>query len=172
VTSAAAGAKTNAASVTMDGGRCVLKGDWNVQAFAVKGEVGRLRKALSTAQAATAWDLSEIGLLDAVGAQLLWTHWKQKIPAGTQLTSGQQALFDILAEHPLEEVPPAPPRDWLAWVLAIGTGLFVIAEHGRKLLLLLGGFILDFAKLLRHPLRGPWRERSQHYCRTTELSRT
>ena len=165
VTSAAAGAKTNAASVTMDGGRCVLTGDWNVQAFAVKGEVGRLRKALSTAQAATAWDLSEIGLLDAVGAQLLWTHWKQKIPAGTQLTSGQQALFDILAEHPLEEVPPAPPRDWLAWVLAIGTGLFVIAEHGRKLLLLLGGFILDFAKLLRHPLRGPWREISAQVYR-------
>lgn len=165
VTSAAAGAKTNAASVTMDGGRCVLKGDWNVQAFAVKGEVGRLRKTLSTAQAVTAWDLSEIGLLDAVGAQLLWTHWKQKIPAGTQLTSGQQALFDILAEHPLEEVPPAPPRDWLAWVLAIGTGLFVIAEHGRKLLLLLGGFILDFAKLLRHPLRGPWREISAQVYR-------
>lgn len=165
VTSAAAGAKTNAASVTMVGGRCVLKGDWNVQAFAVKGEVGRLRKALSTAQAVTAWDLSEIGLLDAVGAQLLWTHWIQKIPAGTQLTSGQQALFDILAEHPLEEVPPAPPRDWLAWVLAIGTGLFVIAEHGRKLLLLLGGFILDFAKLLRHPLRGPWREISAQVYR-------
>lgn len=151
--------------VTMEGGRCVLTGDWNVQALAVKGEVDRRRKSLSTAQAATAWDLSEIGLLDAVGAQLLWTHWKQKIPAGTQLTPGQQALFDILAEHPLEKVPPAPPRDWLAWVLAIGTGLFIIAEHGRKLLLLLGGFILDFAKLLRHPLRGPWREISAQVYR-------
>lgn len=151
--------------VTMEGGRCVLTGDWNVQALAVKGEVDRRRKSLSTAQAATAWDLSEIGLLDAVGAQLLWTHWKQKIPTGTQLTPGQQALFDILAEHPLEKVPSAPPRDWLAWVLAIGTGLFVMAEHGRKLLLLLGGFILDFAKLLRHPLRGPWREISAQVYR-------
>jgi len=165
VTGAVARPTTSAAPVTMDGGRCVLTGDWNVQALAVKGEVGRRRKSLSAAQAATAWDLSGIGLLDAVGAQLLWTQWKQEIPAGTQLTPGQQALFDILAEHPLEKVPPAPPRDWLAWVLAIGTGLFVMAEHGRKLLLLLGGFILDFAKLLRHPLRGPWREISAQVYR-------
>lgn len=158
-------AATSASGVAMDGGRCVLTGDWNVQAFAVKGEVNRRRKSLSAAQAATAWDLSGIGLLDAVGAQLLWAQWKQKIPAGTQLTPGQQALFDILAEHPLEKAPPAPPRDWLAWLLAIGTGLFVIGEHGRKLLLLLGGFILDFARLLRHPLRGPWREISAQVYR-------
>lgn len=156
---------SSASFVKMEGGRCVLTGDWNVQALAVKGEVGRRRKSLSAAQAATAWDLSGIGLLDAVGAQLLWTQWKQKIPAGTALTPGQQALFDILAEHPLEKVPPAPPTDWLAWVLAIGAGLFVIAEHGRKLLLLLGGFVLDFAKLLRHPLRGPWREISAQVYR-------
>lgn len=158
-------AATNASGVTMDGERCVLTGDWNVQAFAVKGEVVRRRKSLSAAQAATVWDLSGVGLLDAVGAQLLWTQWKQKIPSGTQLTPGQQALFDILAEHPLEKEPPARPRDWLAWVLAIGTGLFVIAEHGRKLLLLLGGFIMDFARLLRHPLRGPWREISAQVYR-------
>jgi phospholipid/cholesterol/gamma-HCH transport system permease protein len=163
--SANSSANSGTAGVTMDGGRCVLTGDWNVQALAVKGEVARRRKGLSAAQAVTTWDLSGIGLLDAVGAQLLWAQWKQKIPAGTQLTSGQQALFDILAEYPLEKVPPAPPRDWLAWVLAIGTGLFVIAEHGRKLLLLLGGFILDFAKLLRHPLRGPWREISAQVYR-------
>jgi len=165
VTSTATGATTLAAVVTMDGGRCVLKGDWNVQAFAVKGEVDRRRKSLSATQAATAWDLSGIGLLDAVGAQLLWTQWKQKIPAGTQLTPGQQALFDILAEHPLEKAPAASPRDWLAWLLAIGMGLFVIAEHGRKLMLLLGGFILDFVRLLRHPLHGPWREISAQVYR-------
>lgn len=162
---AATSIATSALCVSMGGGRCVLTGDWNVQALAIKGEVGRRRKSLSAAQAATTWDLSGIGLLDAVGAQLLWTQWKQKIPAGTQLTAGQQALFDILAEHPLEKAPPARPTDWLAWVLAIGTGLFVIAEHGRKLLLLLGGFVLDVAKLLRHPLRGPWREISAQVYR-------
>lgn len=156
---------TSASLVQMEGARCVLTGDWNVQALSVKGEVRRRRLALTTAEAAGAWDLSGIGLLDAVGAQLLWNHWEQKIPAGTALTPGQQALFDILAEHPLEEVPPAPPTDWMAWVIAIGAGLFVIAEHGRKLLLLLGDCVLDFAKFVRHPLRGPWREISAQVYR-------
>jgi phospholipid/cholesterol/gamma-HCH transport system permease protein len=32
-------------------------------------------------------------------------------------------------------------------------------------LLLLGGFVLDFARLLRHPLRGPWREISAQVYR-------
>ena len=165
VAGTAASAVTSASLVQMEGARCVLMGDWNVQALSVKGEVQRRRLALATVKAEGAWDLSGIGLLDAVGAQLLWNHWEQKIPAGTALTSGQQALFDILAEHPLEEVPPAPPTDWMAWVIAIGAGLFVIAEHGRKLLLLLGGCVLDFAKFVRHPLRGPWREISAQVYR-------
>lgn len=161
----AGAAVSNASCVTMQGGRCALTGNWNVQALAVKGEVRRRRLALSKAKTATAWDLSGIGLLDAVGAQLLWQSWNQKIPAGTQLTTGQQALFDILADHPLEEVPPKAPTDWLAWVRAIGTGLFVLNEHGRRLMLLLGGFVFDFATFVRHPLRGPWREISAQIYR-------
>jgi phospholipid/cholesterol/gamma-HCH transport system permease protein len=143
----------------------VLSGNWNVQALATKGEVRRRREALSKAKGADAWDLSNIGLLDAVGAQLLWQYWEQKIPQGTELTPGQQALFEILADHPIEPSPDQPPTDRLAWVVAIGAGLFVLAEHGRKLLLLLGGFVLDFAKLVRHPLRGPWREISAQVYR-------
>ncbi|MDO9024977.1 MAG: ABC transporter permease [Zwartia sp.] len=149
----------------MDGTRCRVTGNWNVQALAVKGEVRRLKKAFSAIKTEGAWDLSAIGLLDAVGAQLLWQQWGQKIPAGTELTEGQQALFQILADHPVSEAPPKPPTDWLAWVRAIGFGLFVTAEHGRKLLLLLGGFILDFFKFLANPLRGPWREISAQIYR-------
>jgi phospholipid/cholesterol/gamma-HCH transport system permease protein len=155
----------NASPVSVEGGCCVLSGNWNVQALATKGEVRRRREALSKAKGADAWDLSNIGLLDAVGAQLLWQYWEQKIPQGTELTPGQQALFEILADHPIEPSPDQPPTDRLAWVVAIGAGLFVLAEHGRKLLLLLGGFVLDFAKLVRHPLRGPWREISAQVYR-------
>lgn len=155
----------NASPVSVEGGCCVLSGNWNVQALATKGEVRRRREALSKAKGADAWDLSNIGLLDAVGAQLLWQYWEQKIPPGTELTPGQQALFEILADHPIEPSPDQPPTDRLAWVVAIGAGLFVLAEHGRKLLLLLGGFVLDFAKLVRHPLRGPWREISAQVYR-------
>ena len=144
--------------VSVEGGRCVLMGNWNVQALAIKGEVIRRRKALSAAEGADAWDLSRVGLLDAVGAQLLWQYWGQKIPPGTDLSPGQQALFQILADHPSEPAHQKAPTDRLAWIVAIGAGLFVLAEHGQKLLLLLGGVLLDFAKLVRHPLRGPWRE--------------
>ena len=161
VSTTAGGAASNASPVTVVGERCVLTGNWNVQALAIKGEVGRRRQALAAARSSSpsiAWDLSGIGMLDAVGAQLLWQYWDQKIPAGTQLTPGQQALFEILADHPIDGVPPKPPTDWLAWVRAIGVGVFVTLEHGQKLLLLLGGFVLDFAKFLRHPVRGPWRE--------------
>jgi phospholipid/cholesterol/gamma-HCH transport system permease protein len=155
----------NTSPVSVEGGCCVLTGNWNVQALAVKGEVRRRRQALSAAKGANAWDLSKIGLLDAVGAQLLWQYWEQKIPSGTQLTPGQKALFEILADHPIKPAAEKAPTDRLAWVVAIGTGLFVLAEHGQKLLLLLGGFVLDFAKLLRHPLRGPWREISAQVYR-------
>ena len=151
--------------VSVEGGRCVLMGNWNVQALAIKGEVSRRRKALSAAEGADAWDLSRVGLLDAVGAQLLWQYWGQKIPPGTDLSPGQQALFQILADHPSEPVPQKVPTDRLAWIVAIGAGVCVLAEHGQKLLLLLGGVLLDFAKLVRHPLRGPWREISAQVYR-------
>lgn len=158
-------AAVNTSLVSMEGGRCVLTGNWNVQALAIKGEVRRRREALSAAKAANAWDLSGVVLLDAVGAQLLWQYWEQKIPPGTELSPGQQALFEILADHPIKPVPDQPPTDRLAWVVGIGAGLLVLAEHGQKLLLLLGGFVLDFAKLVRHPLRGPWREISAQVYR-------
>ncbi len=151
--------------VSTEGGRCVLTGNWNVQALASKGEVCRRRKALSAAKGSSAWDLSRVGLLDAVGAQLLWQYWEQKIPPGTDLTPGQQALFKILANHPNEVAPAQAPTDRLAWIVAMGAGLFILAEHGQKLLLLLGGCVLDFAKFVRHPLRGPWREISAQVYR-------
>jgi phospholipid/cholesterol/gamma-HCH transport system permease protein len=155
----------SSSAILMEGGRCVLTGNWNVQALAIKGEVRRRRKALSVAKGADAWDLTNVGLLDAVGAQLLWQYWEQKIPPGTDLSPGQQALFEILADHPIEPTPQKAPADRLAWIVAIGAGLFVLAEHGQKLLLLLGGFVLDVAKLMRHPVRGPWREISAQVYR-------
>lgn len=155
----------NASLVTIENGRCVLTGDWNVQALAVKGEVRRRRKALSAVKASSAWDLSGIDLLDAVGAQFLWQYWDQKIPAGTQLTSGQQALFEILADHPIKAEQLKGSTDWLAWVRAIGMGLFVGVEHAQKFLLLLGGFLVDFATFVLYPLRGPWREISAQVYR-------
>ena len=161
----AATAAINPPVVAMDGTHCRVTGNWNVQTLAVKGEVRRCRQALSKTKTDCSWDLSAIGMLDAVGAQILWQHWGQKIPAGTALTEGQQALFQLLADHPATEAPPIPATDWFAWIRAIGFGLFVAGAHARTLLLLLGGFVLEFIKFVARPLRGPWREISAQIYR-------
>lgn len=145
---------------------CRLSGDWNVQALSLTGEVQRRRRALQVAGALAKWDLSAIERLDTVGAQLLWQQWGQVIPAGAVLSEGQQALFKILAEHPVAAVARASARDWFGWVRAIGQSIFTTLDHGRMLLVLLGSLLFNFVRFLARPLRGPWREISAQVFRT------
>jgi phospholipid/cholesterol/gamma-HCH transport system permease protein len=147
-------------------GVCRLSGDWNVQALSARGEVQRRRQALQAYPNVSSWELSGVTRLDAVGAQLLWQQWGQAIPAGTDLSDGQQALFNILADHPIAEAPLPPPIQWLGWLRAIGSGLFALVDHGRELLILLGGLLLNFLTFVMRPLRGPWREISAQVFRT------
>lgn len=155
----------NVAPLVLVGQDCRLAGHWNVQALAVKGEVRRRKRALAAIQTDCAWDLSGVDALDAVGAQLLWQHWGLKIPAKAQLTAGQQALFQVLAAHPVANASAPSPTNIWAWVIAIGVGIFIGLEHARRLLQLMGGVVLDFLDLLCHPLRGPWREISAQIFR-------
>jgi phospholipid/cholesterol/gamma-HCH transport system permease protein len=111
------------------------------------------------------WDLTGITKFDAVGAQLLWKRWGAALPAGIQLTDSQRALFDVLAEYPVEPSSAAQPNDLLGWVRSIGFGVFVAAEHGLGLLRMLGTFMGDFGRLLMRPSRGPWREISAQVYR-------
>jgi len=101
-----------------------------------------------------------------VGAQFLWQHWGQTIPAGTQLSEGQQALFKILADHPIAEAPGQKPIDWVGWIVSLGEGMYSVASHGREILLLMGGLLINFSRLCMQPLRGPWREISAQVFRT------
>lgn len=156
----------SAALVSCADGVCRLSGNWNVQALSERGEVERRRQALQASTSVTSWELGEIKFLDAVGAQLLWQYWGQVIPAGTHLSAGQQALFNILADHPIAAAPEPPPIDWLGWIRSIGAGLFSLVDHGRELLLLLGGLLLNFIALVVRPARGPWREISAQVFRT------
>ena len=148
-----------------DGTVCKLVGDWNVQKLSARGEVLARRKALARVKNSARWDLSAISTLDAVGAQLLWQTWGQKIPAALVVTPGQQALFDVLAQYPIEAVSAAQAVSWLGWLRAIGHGVYVALEHGRELLLLLGGLVLNLGLLIAHPSRGPWREISAQIFR-------
>ncbi len=151
--------------VVLDDKRCRLNGDWTVQALAVVGEVDRRLALLDRVQPSIGWDLTGITKFDAVGAQLLWKRWGAKLPAGIQITDSQRALFDVLAEYPVEKPPAPPATDWLAWVRSIGVGLFVAAEHGLGLLRMLGEFMVDLGRFMLRPSRGPWREISAQVYR-------
>lgn len=160
--------KTDATAlpVSESAGVCRLSGDWNVQALSLSHEVDRRRRALEAAGQSVKWDLSGIERLDAVGAQVIWQHWGQAIPAGTDLSAGQQALFKILAEHPVAAPPSSAGRDWFGWIRTMGQGLLTSFDHGRMLLLLLGSLLFNFVGFVTRPLRGPWREISAQIFRT------
>lgn len=151
--------------VVLDDKVCRLSGEWNVQALAVTGEVDRRSVLLSRFQPGMRWDLTGISKFDAVGAQLLWKRWGGVLPADVQITDSQRALFDVLAEYPVEQATVAPATDWLSWVRGIGRGVFVGAEHALGLLRMLGGFMGDLGRLIARPSRGPWREISAQIYR-------
>ena len=152
-------------TVASDGAICRLVGDWNVQQLSVRGEVLARRQALAQVKSGVRWDLSGIQKLDAVGAQLLWQAWGQCIPPGTVLTPSQHALLDVLAQHPVAAAPAPKSIQWYGWISAIGQGCYVTIDHGRELLLLLGGLVFNLGLLLARPLRGPWREISAQVFR-------
>jgi phospholipid/cholesterol/gamma-HCH transport system permease protein len=152
-------------TVVSDDVICRLLGDWNVQQLSVRGEVLARRKALAQVKSAARWDLSGIQKLDAVGAQLFWQFWGQCIPPETVLTPGQQALFDVLAQHPIAAPPVRQAAQWFGWISALGQECYVAVAHGRELLLLLGGLVLNLGVLIARPARGPWREISAQIFR-------
>lgn len=152
-------------TVVSDGAICRLVGDWNVQQLSARGEVSARRQALAKVNGNTRWDLSGIQTLDAVGAQLLWQAWGQCIPPDTVLTPSQQALLDVLAQHPIAAAPAPKAMQWFDWISVIGHGCYVAVAHGRELLLLLGGFVLNLGLLIALPSRGPWREISAQIFR-------
>jgi phospholipid/cholesterol/gamma-HCH transport system permease protein len=151
--------------VVLDDRVCRLSGDWNAQALAVSGEVYRRVAQLARARSAANWDLTGIAKFDAVGAQLLWKRWGAVLPQGIALTDSQRALFDVLAEYPVEQAPTAPAPQLFDWVRRIGHGVFVGLEHGLGLLRMLGALFWDLGRLLMRPSRGPWREISAQVYR-------
>ena len=152
--------------VALRGDTCHLSGDWNVQALAKRKEVVTRQRALVKAKASPAWDLSKVGLLDAVGAQLIWEGWGQQLPKQLTANDDQKGLFAVVAANPIVAPPPSPRMDWLDWVREIGAAFFVAFENGRELLVLLGNLVLNLWSLLLKPRYGPWREISAQVFRT------
>lgn len=142
-----------------------LAGRWNVVALSAKGEVGRRRRLLAQVPTDAQWTLDPNTELDSVGAQLLWDRWGKALPPGIALTDGQTKLFAMVAAGAAAGRLPAQVFDPLGWLRRLGDGVLVGFEHGRALLGLVGGLLLDLMRFLANPMRGPWKEISAQVFR-------
>lgn len=136
---------------------CRIQGDWTVQALRSRREVSRRQRALRRRSAGMQWDLSALRALDLTGALLLWQAWDRQLPSRLTLSGIAREVFDMLARHQLEPEPP-PARESFAAVRHIGDTLYLVYQHARGLVLLLGQLVLDAWHFALRPGLGPWRE--------------
>jgi phospholipid/cholesterol/gamma-HCH transport system permease protein len=142
------------------GGRwAVASGRWTVLAMSSMPAWTTLSDSLKgvPAQQGQAWDLRPIEQLDHIGAQLLWNHWGQAWPARLEMDSQHKAVLDQVALYTCSA--PVEPGVTLAerfrHFAHNGSRMMFVA---RDFLALIGQLVLDVGKLLRAPLRGPWRD--------------
>ena len=141
-------------------------GGWDVQTLSARGMVRQRKRALRQAPGDARWVFEPNTRLDSIGAQLFWECWGRRLPTEVELTASQRRLFDMLAAAGEPEPLPKPEPDWLATIRALGDGLVIGAQHGGRLLRLLGGLVFDAIAMMANPLRGPWREISAQIYRT------
>jgi phospholipid/cholesterol/gamma-HCH transport system permease protein len=143
-----------------------LHGRWGAADIGTRRRWRQLARALGAApaHAGLGWDLSGLTWLDHVGAQLLWNHWGRAWPERVRLDDTQRSLLERVAS--LSTTPPPPERWRLAdQVDALGVLVLHAVDHGKRLLVLVGQLLLDSLRVLRAPLRAPWRDVSGHLYR-------
>lgn len=133
-------------------------GVWLVQTLAMRGCIdGLLARLAELPPREVHWDLSGISKIDHLGAQFFWNFWGKRRPQHLILGPRQDAFFDRL--YHLGDVSiPKPVRSRWAWLEGLGAGLFRFGDHLQGFVRLLGQLVLDMGRLLRNPLKGPWRE--------------
>ncbi len=138
-----------------------LGGSWSAAALAQSDAWSRLNRSLDAlapqVRAHGEWDLRSLERLDHTGAQLLWSTWGQRWPAGLLTLPAQRAMLERVARF---SVPAPPVRTRSVWqhFLNLGEWVFLIVDHGRDLVRLIGQLLLDLGRLLRAPRLGPWRD--------------
>lgn len=153
---------------TLPEGACaVLRGHWTAAHLADPTHWALVQTALQRGQTqghACTWDLRALHRLDHTGAQLLWNTWGRHWPVHLRLQEGHRAMLERVARFSV--VPPRAQRT-SAWglFLQLGAWAFSLVGHGVGAVRLLGQLALDLGRLLRHPLKGPWRDISGHLYR-------
>ncbi|QXL83705.1 ABC transporter permease [Comamonas sp. NLF-1-9] len=153
-----------APTVTIDRGAAPLaraRGDWVAAALAERARWKALAAQLRAAAGPLAWDLQAVQHIDHVGAQLLWHHWGGRWPEVLHASAAQRQLLERVAELTPTAAPRAP-RGWgEAWD-RLGAMVLAAVEFFMQLVQVVGQLVLDLARLLRVPRRGPWRDISGH----------
>lgn len=140
-----------------------LRGRWGAAELGQRPLWRELRRQLDSTppQPAQGWDLSELQWLDHVGAQLLWDHWGQQWPAQLRTTELQRQMLDRVASLTMG-CPPESKVNWWGWLIQLGMVLLGFLAHVRSMVEMVGQLLLDVLRLLKNPLRGPWRDVSGH----------
>jgi phospholipid/cholesterol/gamma-HCH transport system permease protein len=122
---------------------------------------GQLQSLSAAADQGVLWDLRRIGLLDHLGAQVLWNHWGRQWPADIEINEVQRAVLERVAEFSVDRPAVSRPGFRQAF-LKLGEGLLEIVHHFTDLVALVGRLMLNLIKLAKRPGEGPWRDLSGH----------
>lgn len=135
-----------------------VRGNWKVHALTQPGVIRAIRAKVNTLpkRDELSWDLSQIGTLDHIGAQLLWNVWGKSAPQRLTVAPQHRDFFQRLAAAGPLALPPKPPRRRLFDVIYGMWG--VIFDHLCGFIALLGQLVLDFLRMIKLPHRAPWKE--------------
>lgn len=142
-----------------------IKGDWSVQSLSARGQVTKRYAQLKALPRVSQWDITQMGHLDSVGAQMLFNVWGGQLPANLNASPAQRDLLNKVASGQNNNPLPNPPINWTRWLESIGQGTYVALVHGRALAALLGQILIDFMAFVGAPRYGPWREISAQIFR-------
>ncbi|MEN9537901.1 MAG: hypothetical protein RLZZ126_136 [Pseudomonadota bacterium] len=152
----------------------LLQGTWTATGLAGPGHAlsQETRARQMMADGVQQWDLREAQGLDHLGAQLLWNAWGQRWPTRLDCHAEQRALLERVARFTVLRQPvPMGTRlaEWSrrVWAsfLRLGQTVLVVWSHVVDLVGLMGQLLLDLARLVRQPRRGPWRDISGNLYR-------
>jgi len=139
-----------------DGSLVAARGNWQVHALTRPGVLQAIQAKLKGLSPALRWDLSQVGTLDHIGAQLLWNAWGKQRPQQLTVAPQHRDFFQRLAEAGPLALPPKPPRRRLFnAIYDMGSDTL---GHMAGFITLLGQLVLDFLRMLQAPQRAPWKE--------------
>ncbi|MBC7405065.1 MAG: ABC transporter permease [Cytophaga sp.] len=150
-----------------DQNMAIAEGAWLVHVLSVKQVMDALNIQLKimSNQGDLAWDLTKITALDHIGAQIFWQVWGKKRPSKLEINPLHESLFERL-ELVSQLAIPVTPKPRLTRVMRLGARMLSFFEHLLGFVALLGQLILDIARFIRHPSKGPWKELSANIYRT------